>query len=163
MKPLDLAGINPLSPYTIWQKGSRYYFKTDYDILYAISFDKEDLWVDEDAYWFNLSNMSNKKSPGDRKIAPTIARIITSFFDANPDILLYMCDTADGQQAERNRLFLRWFKSYNKEDLFTIKWETVEDEGTNNYISIIVQNSNPNLDAIIETFKEQIRLFKDNK
>lgn len=67
MKPLDLAGINPLSPYTIWQKGSRYYFKTDYDILYAISFDKEDLWVDEDAYWFNLSNMSNKKSPGDRK------------------------------------------------------------------------------------------------
>lgn len=74
-----------------------------------------------------------------------------------------MCDTADGQQAERNRLFLRWFKSYNKEDLFTIKWETVEDEGTSNYISIIVQNSNPNLDAIIETFKEQIRLFKDNK
>lgn len=161
MTPLNLPQINLQSPYVIWEKDSRYYFKTDYDILYAISFDEEEMWVDEDAYWFNLSNMSNKKSPGDRKIAPTIARIINGFFDANPNILLYMCDTADGQQAERNRLFLRWFKSFNNGDQYIIKWDTVKDEGVSNYISIIVQSSNPNRDAIIETFKQQIKMFKE--
>ncbi len=27
----------------------------------------------------------------------------------NPDILLYMCDSANNQQAQRSRLFLHWF------------------------------------------------------
>lgn len=163
MIPLDLASVNLRSPYTVWSNAERYYFKTDFDILYAVSFDFEDVLMKESAYWFNLSNKSGRKSPGDRKIAPTIARLINAFFDANPDILLYMCDTASGQQASRNRLFLRWFNTYNKPNAYFIKTEVVQDEGVDNYVSIIVQRSNPKFDDIIRDFDEQVALLKGNK
>ena len=42
----------------------------------------------------------------------SVVRIIIEFFRANPDILLYMCDNANNQQAQRNRLFLRWFMGF---------------------------------------------------
>ena len=74
-----------------------------------------------------------------------------------------MCDTASGQQASRNRLFLRWFNSYNKPNTYFIKTEIVQDEGVDNYVSIIVQRDNPKFDTIIQDFEEQVALLKGNK
>lgn len=163
MNPIDLKIVNVYSPYAVWFDDDVYYFKTDFDILYAVSFDEEGIFVEDAAYWFNLSNMTHKKSPGDKKIGITIKSLINGFFDANPNILLYMCDTANGQQAERNRLFKRWFKSFNNAGLFKIKSAVVKDEGVDNYVSIIVQQSNPKLESIMQSFSEQIELFNANK
>lgn len=107
--------------------------------------------------------MSHKKSPGDSKVAITIKTIINGFFQSNPNVLLYICDTANEQQAERNRLFLRWFNAYNREKEFTIKTEIVRDEGVDNYVSVIVQMHNPRLKAIIQEFDEQVALLRGNK
>lgn len=163
MKAIDLSAVNLRAPYTIWCEDGEYYFKSDYDIYFNISFEEEYLLESDKAYWFNLANRSNKKSPGDKKIAQTIICLIEGFFDANPDILLYMCDTANDQQAERDRLFLRWFKGYKQKEKYITRSEIVQDEGVDNYVSIIIQRSNPHAEKILATFEEQINLFKQNK
>ena len=66
------------------------FFFTDYGVEYSVTFD-DDANPYYTAYWFNLSNMNNVDSPGDKKIAQTVICIIEEFFNQNPDILLYMC------------------------------------------------------------------------
>ena len=81
-------------------------------------------------------NRSHKASPNDPKVRETIIRIIVEFFRVNPDIMLYMCDTANDQQAQRNRLFLRWFSGTEQSKLFYIKTALIMDEGLENFIAI---------------------------
>lgn len=162
MKSLDLNIINSLSPYTVWKQNERYYFRTDYDIVYTVSFDEEEAFIEDKAYWFNLSNTSNKKSPRDHKIRDTIFVLLTDFFDENPDILLYICDTSNDQQAQRDRLFLSWFDRYGK-SRFSILTALVTDETEENYIAMILLKEHPHYDAIAKRFNEEIAMFKDNK
>lgn len=127
MRPLDLNVINSQSPYTVWKQNERYYFRTDYDIVYTVSFDEEDAFVDD-----------------------------------NPDILLYICDSSNDQQAQRDRLFLSWFNSYGK-DRFSILTALVTDENEENYIAMILLKEHPHYDAIAKRFNEEIAMFKENK
>lgn len=85
------------------------------------------------------------------------------FFRANPDIMLYMCDSANDQQAQRNRLFLRWFMGAEQSKLFFIKTAQVTDEGTENFIAIIVPRQHQYLDDIIARFDAEIAMFQSNK
>ena len=94
------------------------------------------------AYWFDLSNRSGK---------------------ANPDILLYMCDNANGQQVQRNRLFLRWFTGEEQSKHYVIKTAVVEDEGMENFIAIIVPRIHPYMNEAIAYFDAEIEMFKSNK
>jgi hypothetical protein len=103
MKPLDTQRLLLNSPYTVESVGDEYRFKTDYNILYAVSFKEEEFFSPIPAYWFDLSNRSHRASPNDPKVRETIIRIIVEFFRCNPDILLYMCDNANDQQAQRNK------------------------------------------------------------
>ena len=89
--------------------------------------------------------------------------LIVEFFRANPDIMLYMCDNANDQQAQRNRLFLRWFTSAEPSKLFYIKTAVVVDEGMENFIAIIVPRQHPYLEAIIERVDTEVQLVNDNK
>ncbi|MBQ6746365.1 MAG: hypothetical protein IJR07_04900 [Bacteroidaceae bacterium] len=163
MNALDLNSISRFSPYRVWMEGSEYRFETDHGILYAVEFIEEPLFNDLHAYWFGLYNRSHVASPGDVKVRATVTCIIEGFFKANPDILLYMCDTADEQQAMRNRLFLRWFNAYARQHDYYIRSELVIDNGEENYIAIIVQRSHPDLQSIINLFDDVIRQFQENK
>ena len=84
-------------------------------------------------------------------------------FRKNPDILLYICDTANEQQAQRDRLFLRWFNGYEQKKKYAIRTATVIDEGCPNYVSIIVPILHPQLEMIISTFEREIAMFQNNK
>jgi hypothetical protein len=66
--------------------------------------------------------------------------------------LLYICDTSDGKEDSRNRLFLHWFEKYAEEGKYTIKTAHAIVEGETIYTAIIVENTNPKLDAIIQDF-----------
>lgn len=96
-------------PYAVRQEGNEYTFRTDNDILYGVEFKEDSSFDPIPAYWFDLTNRSHKTSPNDIKVRETVIRIIIEFFRTNPDILLYMCDNTNDQQAQRDRLFLRWF------------------------------------------------------
>ena len=77
--------------------------------------------------------------------------------------MLYMCDSANDQQAQRNRLFLHWFTGTEQSKLFFFKSEMVVDEGMENFITIIVPRSHPYLNDIIERFDSEIAMFRVNK
>ena len=80
----------------------------------------------------------------------------------NPDILLYICDTIDNQQAQRERLFLSWFNRYGK-GRFTIITAKVSSGDEDEYVAMILQNNHPHYDAITHQFKKEIAMFKENK
>ena len=120
METLNVTRININAPYKVWNEGSIYRFETDNGIKYLVDFelDSNPFYT---AYWFNLTNPEHTKSPGDIKIAKTVVCIIEEFFRLNPEVLLYMCSTDNGQQAQRSRLFLRWFNGYEQQKRYVIK------------------------------------------
>ena len=162
MRELNLGHINILSPYAVWYEEGEILFKTDYDILYSVAFELDDM-LNMEAYWFRITNRSGKKSPNDKKIQQTIIHIIEEFFSKNPQILLYMCDSANEQQAQRDRLFLRWFNGYEQKKKYVIRSAMVMDEGQANYVSLIVPLTHPLLESIICTFETEITMFQNNK
>ena len=163
MNALNLEMVNSHAEYPVFlSQTGKYVFKTDNDILYAVDFelDSNPYYT---AYWFNLTNPEHAKSPGDVKIAQTVVCIIEEFFRLNPEVLLYMCSTDKGQQAMRNRLFLRWFTGAEQSKQFFFKSEMVVDEGMENFIAIIVPRSHPYRGDIIERFDSEINMFRANK
>lgn len=81
----------------------------------------------------------------------------------NPDVLLYMCDNTNDQQAMRNRLFLKWFNTYEMKRKYFLLNEMILDEGVENYVSCIISLSHPRFDEVVNYFNEVISLFKANK
>lgn len=157
MKALDLAAINFSSPYSVWQESDRnYMFRTDYGLTYKIGFmDDETIWS-TGAYQFLIINESDRPSPNDKKLRKTLFCIIEAFFQSNPEILLYLCETGDGKQALRNRLFIRWFQEYSNHNNFYFDSIEMKAEGIDNFAAIIVQKSNPRIHQIISEFNEVI-------
>ena len=163
MKELQTKQINMVSPYWVLYEGFALVFTTDNGIKYAVDFD-EDTNPYYKAYWLNLTNLSSKPSPGDKKIAQTVICIIEEFFRQNPDILLYMYSTEGGKQAQRARLFLRWFNGAEQQKHYVARSvEMRGEEGRKEYVAMIVQRSNPQLEEILATFDEEIAMFNEQK
>jgi hypothetical protein len=160
MNPLDLAYINRLAPYKVWTENGRdYLVETSYDLLFKIGFmDDYSIWP-SGAYQFYINNESHQPSPNDEKLKATIFRIIEAFFAANPDILLYICETGDGRQAFRSRLFVRWFNTYSRRDSYIIQTAEVQEGKTKNFAALIVQKTNPRLKEILAEFDETISIL----
>ena len=72
---------------------------------------------------------------------------------------MYVCDSANSQQAMRSRLFLRWFNSYSRNESFIIKIAVINDEGEDNYVAMIVQRSNSQIDEILKYYEDEIAMF----
>ena len=84
-------------------------------------------------------------------------------FETDNDILLYMCDSANNQQAQRSRLFLYWFNAYGRQAEYYTCTEMVKDGDEENYIALIVKRDHPQLQMIIDVFNKQIAMFRANK
>ncbi len=160
MNPLDLAYINRLAPYKVWtENGCDYLVETSHDLLFKIGFmDDYSIWQ-SGAYQFYINNESHRPSPNDEKLKATVFRIIEAFFTANPDILLYICETGDGRQAFRSRLFIRWFNNYACRDAYVMQTAEVQEGKTKNFAALIVQKSNPRLEEILAEFNETISIL----
>jgi hypothetical protein len=105
-------------------------------------------------YQIILQNVENTRAPHDPKIEQTVLAIIDEFFRSNQHVLLYICDTSDGKESGRNRLFLRWFERHATPGRFTICTANAKVEDEMVYIAIIVDNNNPSLKAITDDFNE---------
>ena len=163
MKELQTKQINMVSPYWVLYEGFALVFTTDNGIKYAIDFDEDTNPYYKD-FWLNLTNLSNKPSPSDKKIAQTVICIIEEFFRQNPNILLYMCSTEGGKQAQRARLFLRWFNGAEQQKHYVARSVEVRgEEGRDEYVALIVQRNNPQLEEILAIFDEEIAMFNEQK
>ena len=142
-------------------------FTTDKGIAYRVDFEL-DCNPYFTAYWFNLANPQHKRSSGDVKIAQTIICIIEEFFRTNPEVLLYMCSTDNGQQAQRARLFLRWFNGYEQQKKYAIRSYDVRSTDADGkpikeYVALIVQRTHPQFNEIIARFDNEIAIFNELK
>ena len=163
MIELDTARISEAAPYKVWLDNGEYIFKTDVGIVYAVGFKLDEVFQSFTAYWLDLANRSHKPSPNDLKVKDTLACIIEEFFRLNPDVLLYLCDTANGQQAMRNRLFMRWVNTYGMRQNYRVFNEVIPDEGEMNFVSLIIPRTHPQYMEIVSHFNEMINMFKADK
>ena len=65
-------------------------------------------------------------------------------------LLDYICDTKDGRQAVRNRLFSKWFNQYPYRDRFTLRTVNIEYAGQRYFASAIFRKDNAHYKEYIE-------------
>ena len=164
MKRLDVNLINLFSSYHVWEESNRFYFETNYNLKYFVDFTLDDN-PERVAYWFNLVNMSGEASPSDMKIWQTVFCVIEEFFRKNPDILLYLCSTKGGQQAQRARLFSYWFNKAGQQERYYFKTVEVKGEmpGTKEYVAIIIPRNHPQAEEALAFFEKETALFNSMK
>ena len=96
-----------------------------------------------------------------QRIRDTVTAVIYEFFRQNNDILLYICDTADGREAMRNRLFVRWFTEMADSARFTIKTAHCKVDQQVFYAAIILQRTHIHYDKVIEEFDILAEMYRD--
>lgn len=152
MIKLSLGAINDLSPYEVVLTDGDYDFVTAEGVRYSASFLEDVPLGGCDTYQFGFQKKEDTHSSYDAKVKATLLAIIRQFFVENENVLLYICDTSDGREAKRNRLFLRWFEEFADSVHFTMCAASAIVEGQGFYAAIIVENSNPRLEAILNDF-----------
>lgn len=87
--------------------------------------------------------------------------IIKNFFNMNEVALLYICESDDGKQYMRSRLFEYWFSSYQMKDKFILMPVSIEDmEGIENFAALIIRKDNPNIIDIVADFSNTVAMFR---
>lgn len=87
--------------------------------------------------------------------------IIKNFFNMNEAALLYICESGDGKQYMRSRLFEYWFSSYQMKDKFILMPVSIEDmEGIENFAALIIRKDNPNIIDIVADFSNTVAMFR---
>ena len=83
----------------------------------------------------------------------------------NPDILLYMCSTEGGKQAQRARLFLRWFNGTEQQKQYICRTVEVKsaERKEKEYVALIAQRTNPNIAQILQFFDGDSAMFNEMK
>lgn len=161
---LHLVYVNLAAPYHV-EKGEvrgSYEFATDSGVEIGIGFMEDDLITSDVSYQFIISNLNNKKSPRDPKLKETILAIIEGFFTANQAALLYICDTGDGRQNMRSRLFEYWFAAYTRKNQYMMLSTCIcDEEGNDNYATVIVRKDNPRLSHVLNEFAETAKLLDE--
>ena len=161
---IDLEKSNSRSPYKLLPSSTHgfYEFVTDFGVHYQIGFMFDCSIISENAYQFVITNINNKVSPNDDKVRETIMIMVDEFFKKNYNTLLYICETGDGKQAMRNRLFHYWFSLYDRFCEFTCLSSSIIDmDGVQNFATLIVRNDNPKLVDIVSEFSETISLLNN--
>lgn len=136
MNALSLEIINAVVPYHVKESVEEgfYEFFTIHDVHCSIGFVEDDILMKEDAYQLIIANVNHRASPRDAKVRDTVLAIVDEFFRVNNTTLLYICETGDGKQSMRNRLFQYWFASYSHKALFTMLSASIVDaDGVVNY------------------------------
>lgn len=164
MIKFSLQHIAEHAPYELLLSENDFTFRTDLGIHYSVSFNKEDIVLGGcDTYQIIIRKIEETRSRHDPKVEATILAIIDEFFCSNQEVLLYMCDTSDGREESRNRLFLTWFERYAEKHRFTICQAHAEIEGEGLFFCIVVDNRNPHLEAITADFEESATLLTEGK
>lgn len=161
MNALSLESINRRSPYQVAkQDENTFSFVSENHIRFFISFEKDEILRVGESYQLGISNPKGAKSPRDPKIRATILAIVREFFQKNQAGLLYICETGDGMQKMRNRLFRYWFSIYEESDeYYFLPMGVYDEEDNENYAALIIRYDNPLFQEIVREFTTTINLL----
>lgn len=163
MNSLDLIGINAIAPYTVENKGQgKYGFTTNTGIAYLVGFMDDSMVEEYESYQFYITNETGQHSPNDQCLWDTLFAIIEEFFLKNQSVMVYWCDTTDGQEALRARLFSRKFNVFRGHDKYIFRAIETRTEDIPYYAALIFRKDNPyaeeicyKLDFVLEELKEK--------
>ena len=159
---LDLNQINFHSPYVVELEESTGLLKfvSEFGVRFSVGFEEDDLLQSGESYQFALMNYEGTKSPRDPKVRETVMCIVDEFFRENQAALLYICETGDGMQKMRSRLFSFWFSIYAEQEDFLFLPQVVYDEEDNeNYAALIIRRDNPKFNDLVSEFTNTITLL----
>lgn len=161
--PLSVERINTNAPYKVERDevtGS-YDFVTYARVHISVYFDVDYMMSSGLSYQLIIGNANHRSSPRDHRIRQTIFSIVEEFFSQNQAAILYICETGDGKQSMRNRLFNYWFEAYEFNSRFSIHTTCViDEEGIPNFAALIVRNDNPLIVEIVNEFMETARMLQ---
>ena len=143
MLGLSIENINCHSPYNIeLSEEGAFYFVTDEGLSYEVGFVEDYMIAVDNAYQLFIMPKSSAKLRRDEKMQQTITAIIEEFFRSKDVLLDYICETKDGRQAARNRLFIQWFNNYPQRHLYTLKTISLKFDGISYFASAIIRKDN---------------------
>ena len=164
MNALNLESINKVSPYNVTlrvETPSVFCFYTDFGVEYEIVIKPNDTFIPSGAYALDIINVWHQPSPGDPKFKQTLMAIVEELFRKNNDVMLYVTETKDSKQASRNRLFVRWFNTYEYIDQYVIKTAEGKMDGQMNFMAIILRKDNPRMHQVFKEFDETVAFLFD--
>ena len=153
MIQISAEKINLRAPYRVRQVDDGVFaFTTKHGISYTASFLADVSFYDEGVYQFFLTKTSSKKGRKDDDISETVKVIIEEFFAHEEAVMLYICDTADGRQAARDRLFRAWFYSYVESEAYTMCTDTMTIDNMRYLSSILLRKDHPMVIQVLSAF-----------
>lgn len=162
MNPLDLNRVNASAPYVIRAiSDMQYGLTTRGGIPYIVGF-MEDSMVDEyESYQFFITNESGQPSPNDVDLWNSLFALIEEFFHANQSVMVYWCDTSDGHEAFRARLFTRKFSVFPGHDNYILKTIETNTEGVPYFAALVFRKDHPNAQEISSKVDYVVEELKD--
>lgn len=149
--------INLRAPYHVKQvDDSVFVFVTKHGISYTVGFIPDTSFMEKGVYQFFLTKTSGKKGRKDDEISETVRVIIEEFFAQEESVMLYICDTTDGRQASRDRLFRVWFYSYMGSASYTMCTDTMTIDNIRYFSSIILRSNHPMHNQVLNKFHDFI-------
>jgi len=151
MDLISLSAVNAKSPYKIDsdQSGS-FFFVTDKHRPYHVAFIEDPLFYEHGIYQYCLDTDIHAEADG--HVYEVVVALMEEFFKSSAKGLLYVCDSMDGRQAARNRLFNRWYNSYADRNKYLLLQREIPYEGVLQYVSLIVRKDHPEVQLITEAF-----------
>lgn len=151
MDLISLSAVNAKSPYKIDsdQSGS-FFFVTDKQRPYHVAFIEDSLFYEHGIYQYCLDTDMHAEADG--HVYEAVVALMEEFFKSSAKGLLYVCDSMDGRQAARNRLFNRWFNSYAERGKYLLLQREIPYEGVLQYVSLIVRKDHPEVQPITSSF-----------
>jgi hypothetical protein len=161
MKQLSLKSINDKAPLEVSLTTSGTFTFGTEKARYIVGFVEDYAILDSGVYQFFIENISGAKNTLSTKVFQTIVSIIEEFFKKNDSAMLYICDTADGKQSARDRLFAMWFNCYEGHFSYTLSRVSICIDGISYYASLLISNSNPSYGKILNAFINFASGFSD--
>ena len=144
---------NSLRPYNYWKEDGQYIFETSSGTRYTAYFLALNSFSDN-LYTFNFDRvLDGNGCRFDGRVRDTICTILKSFFETHSNALLLVCDSFDGKERARKRLFSLWFEKNAPEGLLKIDREQLTED-YNLFASLMIWDNNPQKEEILIKFEE---------
>ena len=144
---------NSLHPYRYWESNGQYFFDAPSGARYVAYFLDLSTFA-ENLYTFNFDRIqAGTRGIVDHNVFDTICAILKRFFTEHQNSMLLVCDTIDGREEARMRLFNSWFLRIAPEGLTKID-RSGKADAYSLFVSLLVWSDNPMRDTLVSLLEE---------
>jgi len=104
-------------------------------------------------FGFSLLNGIDEQRVFDENIAKTICSILMEFFSNHENVIIFICDSTDKRERQRNIIFNKWFHHFDIDSLFEKIDKVLEYDTLNRYyLSLLYRKDNPKKELYLKAF-----------